>query len=87
VTAVLQALQLPPAVMVNGPVPLEPAEPGRPHPGRTDPGNDEEVWRAVVRVPPAGAGELVHRLAAVASARSARHEGVVRIQVDPRDLG
>ncbi len=87
VTAVLQALQLPPAVVVNGPVPLEPAEPGRPHPGRTDPGSDEELWRAVVRVPPAGAGELAHRLAAVAAARSARREGVVRIQVDPRDLG
>ena len=74
VTAVLAALELSPSTVVNGPVPL--------------PATDtDEPWRTVLRAPVDQAGDLARALHAVASARSARRETPVRIQIDPRDLG
>jgi primosomal protein N' (replication factor Y) (superfamily II helicase) len=82
VTAVLAALELPPATVVNGPVPLPATLPV------TLPVTPAgELWRTVLRVPVDQTGDLSRRLHAVAAARSARRQAPVRIQVDPRDLG
>jgi primosomal protein N' (replication factor Y) len=72
----LEALRLPPAADLLGPVP----EPPRP-------GQEGERERYLVRAPRADGVALAHALAEVQGVRSARKAAEhVRVQLDPLDL-
>lgn len=86
VRSMLDLVQLPPGTAVLGPVPVEP----RPGPGTPQisaaPG--EQPVRAVLRAALEFRAALATALAQAAAVRSARREpGVVRVHLDPRDLG
>ncbi len=76
-------------IEVLGPIPV-PDDTPRPHPEVADElilPVDEPRVRMVLRCPPASLAVLTRALAAQTAARSARRDRVVRVQVDPRDLG
>jgi primosomal protein N' (replication factor Y) len=100
VAGLIARTQLPPGTSVLGPVPLElppgaaPAPPGAVpraagrDPGPARPGEGEEVVRTLLRVRPADRALLASALRAALAVRSARREpGVVRVRMDPRDIG
>ena len=83
----LAMVELPPEAEVLGPVPVPVAAPGRPRrPGAPPPG---EQWeRALIRVPPGRGSALATALKATQAARMARGSGaVVRVRIDPPDIG
>ncbi|MDX2676029.1 primosomal protein N' [Streptomyces sp. NY05-11A] len=93
VAAFLEAVELPREAEVLGPVPVPAGPAGRPRrAGAPPPG---EVWeRALIRVPPGRGAALTAALKAAQAARMARAsrstrggEDVVRVRVDPPDIG
>ncbi|MGK5499861.1 primosomal protein N' [Streptomyces sp. URMC 125] len=87
VAELLASAELPPEAEVLGPVPLPPAEAGRPRrPGSAPAG---ERWgRALVRVPPGGGAALAAALRTARAARLARRGSApVRVRIDPEDIG
>ncbi|KAA0940820.1 primosomal protein N' [Streptomyces apricus] len=89
----LAAVELPGEAEVLGPVPVPPADPGRPRrPGAPPAG---EPWeRALIRVPPGRGAALASALKSAQAARTARGGSgggagneAVRIRVDPPDIG
>jgi primosomal protein N' (replication factor Y) len=75
----VQALELPHGAGVLGPVPVATARRS---------GVEEELTRYLIRVEPAHRLELAAALRAGLAVRSARREpGVVRVRMDPRDIG
>ncbi|WP_159766263.1 primosomal protein N' [Streptomyces sp. HM190] len=83
----LGGVELPPDAEVLGPVPVPVVEPGRVRRvGAPPPG---EAWeRALIRVPPGSGAALAAALKSAQAARMARGGGeVVRIRVDPLDIG
>ncbi|WP_413756331.1 primosomal protein N' [Streptomyces sp. MMBL 11-3] len=89
----LAAVELPGEAEVLGPVPVPPADPGRPRrPGAPPVG---EPWeRALIRVPPGRGAALASALKSAQAARTARGGSgggagneAVRIRVDPPDIG
>ncbi|MFF4252981.1 primosomal protein N' [Streptomyces sp. NPDC001663] len=84
----LRAVEMPREAQVLGPVPLPVAAAGRPRRvGAPPPG---EHWeRALVRVPPGSGAALASALKAAQAARMARGAGeaVVRVRIDPPDIG
>ncbi|WP_405565730.1 primosomal protein N' [Streptomyces phaeochromogenes] len=92
----LAAVELPREAEVLGPVPVAPADPGRPR--RTGAPPVGEPWeRALIRVPPGKGAALASALKNAQAARLARGgsggsgggggSDVVRIRVDPPDIG
>ncbi|MFI1484214.1 primosomal protein N' [Streptomyces sp. NPDC020747] len=95
----LAAVELPREAEVLGPVPVPPADPGRPR--RTGAPPAGEPWeRALIRVPPGKGAALASALKSAQAARMARGgsggsggsgggggSDVVRIRVDPPDIG
>ncbi|HYN74782.1 MAG TPA: hypothetical protein VEV13_01140, partial [Candidatus Limnocylindria bacterium] len=80
----LQAADLPADAILLGPQPAPPrrAAPGA---GRSP---DEAPVRALIRVPREGSDALARALAAAQATRSARKAAdVVRLRIDPADLG
>ncbi|GHC83098.1 primosomal protein N' [Streptomyces flavofungini] len=85
----LRSAELPSDAEVLGPVPVATAEAGRPRrPGDAPPG---ERWeRALVRVPPGSGAALARALKTAQAARMARGAGqqaLVRVRIDPADIG
>ncbi|OSZ55845.1 primosome assembly protein PriA, partial [Streptomyces pharetrae CZA14] len=83
----LGMVELPQEAEVLGPVPVPVAAPGRPRrPGAPPPG---EQWeRALIRVPPGRGAALAAALKATQAARMARGSGaLVRVRIDPPDIG
>ncbi|MFJ6660425.1 primosomal protein N' [Streptomyces sp. NPDC091377] len=80
-------VDLPPDAEVLGPVPLPVIPPDRPR--RTGAPPPGERWdRALVRVPPGSGAALATALKTAQAARMARgDEGVVRVRIDPPDIG
>ncbi|MFH8795342.1 primosomal protein N' [Streptomyces sp. NPDC017941] len=85
----LRGVELPPDAEVLGPVPAAVTEPGRPRrPGDAPPGEHGE--RALVRVPPGSGAALARALKTAQAARMARGAGqqaVIRVRIDPADIG
>ena len=84
----LRAAELPREAEVLGPVPLPVTTAGRPRrTGAPPPGEDWE--RALVRVPPGRGAALASALKAAQAARMARGAGedLVRVRIDPPDIG
>jgi primosomal protein N' (replication factor Y) len=80
VAAALAEIELPPSGEVLGPVAVDGPRPG--------PANTERLARALVRVPSIERRALAAALRVLAAARSARKsDGVLRIVVDPAELG
>ncbi|MGW1562219.1 primosomal protein N' [Streptomyces sp. NPDC002144] len=84
----LRTVELPGEAQVLGPVPIPVTTSGRPRrPGAPPPG---EHWeRALVRVPPGSGAALASALKAAQAARMARGAGepLVRVRIDPPDIG
>jgi primosomal protein N' (replication factor Y) len=84
----LRTVELPREAQVLGPVPIPVTTSGRPRrPGAPPPG---EHWeRALVRVPPGNGAALASALKAAQAARMARGAGepLVRVRIDPPDIG
>ncbi|MEU1272780.1 primosomal protein N' [Streptomyces sp. NPDC005799] len=84
----LRTVELPGEAQVLGPVPILVTTSGRPRrPGAPPPG---EHWeRALVRVPPGSGAALASALKAAQAARMARGAGepLVRVRIDPPDIG
>ena len=74
----LDAVPMPPAAEVMGPVPAPPPSP---------PGKDQSTVRAVVRAPRQCEADLLAALRAAQAVRTARKLPPVRVQVDPQQLG
>ncbi|MVO87484.1 primosomal protein N' [Streptomyces sp. p1417] len=89
-TEFLRGVELPPDAEILGPVPTAVTEPGRPRrPGDAPPGG-EHAERALVRVPPGSGAALARALKTAQAARMARGAGqqaVVRVRIDPADIG
>lgn len=88
VNELLRETRLPPDAEVLGPVPLSaPGPPGRR--GRGPGGPSGEEWeRALVRVPPGSGAQLAAALKQAQAVRLARREGpLVRVRIDPPDIG
>ncbi|NGO43935.1 primosomal protein N' [Streptomyces ureilyticus] len=83
----LSAVELPGDAEVLGPVPLPVAEAGRPR--RTGAPPVGERWeRALIRVPPGSGAPLAAALKAAQAARMAQGGSeVVRVRIDPPDIG
>lgn len=83
----LRMAELPSDAEVLGPVPVPVTLPGRPR--RTGAPPPGEVWeRALVRVPPGSGAALASALKTAHAARMARGgEEVVRVRIDPPDIG
>ncbi|MCH5673362.1 primosomal protein N' [Streptomyces gilvus] len=84
----LRTVELPSQAQVLGPVPIPVTTSGRPRrPGAPPPG---EHWeRALVRVPPGSGAALASALKAAQAARMARGAGepLIRVRIDPPDIG
>ncbi|MEU3339673.1 primosomal protein N' [Streptomyces sp. NPDC006668] len=84
----LRTVELPSEAQVLGPVPIPVTTSGRSRrPGAPPPG---EHWeRALVRVPPGSGAALASALKAAQAARMARGAGepLVRVRIDPPDIG
>jgi primosomal protein N' (replication factor Y) len=78
VDELIAATALPPDVQVLGPVPVLP--------DRAAPAREGEV-RALIRVPRSSGAELAAALHDAQGVRSARKADVVRVRIDPVDLG
>ncbi|MFC0598774.1 primosomal protein N' [Streptomyces palmae] len=94
VAELLESLELPPDAEVLGPVPVPPAEQGRPRragetPAKRGRPEPEEPWeRALLRVRPGSGAALAAALKSAQAARLVRREGPpVRVRVDPPDIG
>ena len=91
--AFLAAVELPREAELLGPVPVPPADPGRPRRAGEPPAGEQ--WeRALVRVPPGKGAALAAALKSAQAARMARGgsggsggDDAVRIRVDPPDIG
>ena len=84
----LRTVALPRDAEVLGPVPVPATQAGRPR--RTGAPPPGEHWeRALVRVPPGSGASLAAALKAAQAARMARGAGeaVVRVRIDPPDIG
>ncbi|MFJ9903084.1 primosomal protein N' [Streptomyces sp. NPDC101152] len=84
----LRTVALPRDAEVLGPVPVPATQAGRPR--RTGAPPPGEHWeRALVRVPPGSGAALASALKAAQAARMARGAGeaVVRVRIDPPDIG
>ncbi|MDX3228641.1 primosomal protein N' [Streptomyces sp. ME19-01-6] len=86
VEELITAARLPEGTETLGPVPLPPAEPGRPRrPGQPPPG--EEWQRALLRVRPGQGSALAAAVKAAKAQRLARGEKDPAVRIDPLDIG